>query len=84
MVERCFNRLKQFRAIATRFDKPASRYRCGVLLASLIMWLRHHELSGAAQVSLRRDTPAVRGVPGGGCGGGLRAGCPGSPGCSSW
>ncbi|WP_329460671.1 hypothetical protein [Streptomyces sp. NBC_01497] len=24
MVERCFNRLKQFRAIATRFDKLAS------------------------------------------------------------
>ncbi|MFI0372288.1 IS5/IS1182 family transposase, partial [Actinomadura sp. 1N219] len=35
-----FNRLKQFRAIATRFDKLASRYRSGLLLASLILWLR--------------------------------------------
>lgn len=45
VVERCFAKLKQFRAIATRYDKLASRYRCGVLLASLILWLRHHELS---------------------------------------
>jgi transposase len=40
VIERCFARLKHFRAIATRFDKLASRYRSGVLLASLILWLR--------------------------------------------
>lgn len=40
VVERCFNRLKQFRAIATRFDKLATRYRAGVHLAALILWLR--------------------------------------------
>ncbi|WP_374228279.1 IS5 family transposase [Streptacidiphilus sp. ASG 303] len=40
VVERCFNRLKQFRAIATRFDKLATRYRTGLVLASLILWLR--------------------------------------------
>lgn len=40
VVERCFGRLKQFRAIATRFDKLAHRYRAGVHLASLILWLR--------------------------------------------
>nr|WP_206540777.1 IS5 family transposase [Nocardiopsis potens] len=40
VVERCFARLKQFRAIATRFDKLADRYRAGVILASLILWLR--------------------------------------------
>ncbi|TDD60606.1 IS5/IS1182 family transposase, partial [Actinomadura rubrisoli] len=38
-------KLKQFRAIAARYDKLASRYRSGLLLASLILWLRHHELS---------------------------------------
>ncbi|MFV0131615.1 IS5 family transposase [Streptomyces sp. HMX112] len=37
VVERCFNRLKQFRAIATRFDKLATRYKAGVHLASLIL-----------------------------------------------
>ncbi|MFE4669109.1 IS5 family transposase [Streptomyces sp. NPDC056716] len=40
VVERCFARLKQFRAIATRFDKLADRYRAGLMLASLILWLR--------------------------------------------
>lgn len=40
VVERCFARLKQFRAIATRFDKLADRYRAGVVLASMILWLR--------------------------------------------
>ncbi|MFF5265466.1 hypothetical protein ACFY4C_41860 [Actinomadura viridis] len=45
MVERCFNKLNQFRAIVTRYEKLASRYWCGVLLANLILWLRHHELS---------------------------------------
>lgn len=40
VVERCFNRLKQFRAIATRFDKLATRYKAGVHLAELILWLR--------------------------------------------
>ncbi|MFF4326249.1 IS5 family transposase [Streptomyces sp. NPDC001591] len=39
VVERCFARLKQFRAIATRFDKLADRYRAGVILASLVLWL---------------------------------------------
>lgn len=40
VVERCFNRLKQFRGIATRFDKLAVRYQTGLHLASLILWLR--------------------------------------------
>lgn len=40
VAERCFARLKQFRAIATRFDKLGDRYRAGVVLASLILWLR--------------------------------------------
>ncbi len=34
VIERCFNRLKQFRAISTRFDKFADRYRAGIVLAS--------------------------------------------------
>ena len=39
VVERCFNRLKQFRAIATRFDKTATSYRGMLDLATLIIWL---------------------------------------------
>lgn len=39
VVERCFNRLKQFRAIATRFDKTATSYRGMIDLATLLIWL---------------------------------------------
>ncbi|MEU9888869.1 IS5 family transposase [Sphaerisporangium sp. NPDC051011] len=45
LVERCIGKLKQRRAIATRFDKLASRYLAGVTIASLRLWLRHTEMS---------------------------------------
>src|SRR3954452_14598113 len=41
VVERCFNRLKQWRGIATRYDKKAANYEGGVLLAALILWTRN-------------------------------------------
>lgn len=41
-VERSFNRLKQWRGIATRYDKYATTYLGGVLLASLITYHRTH------------------------------------------
>jgi transposase len=37
--ERCFNRLKQYRAIATRYDKTALSYQAMIGLATLNMWL---------------------------------------------
>ncbi len=39
VVERCFNRLKQFRAIATRYDKTALSYQAMIDLATLTLWL---------------------------------------------
>jgi transposase len=39
VVERCFNRLKQYRAIATRYDKTATSHRGVLDPASLLMWL---------------------------------------------
>ncbi|WP_443333407.1 IS5 family transposase [Streptomyces sp. CB02115] len=38
VVERCFNRLKQWRGIATRYDKTAQSYEAAATLASLLMW----------------------------------------------
>ncbi|WP_373313025.1 IS5 family transposase [Streptomyces vinaceus] len=38
VVERCFNRLKQWRGIATRYDKTAESHQAAVSLASLLMW----------------------------------------------
>jgi transposase len=42
-VERFFNKLKQFRAVATRYDKRDDNYLASVKLASLRIWLRHNE-----------------------------------------
>jgi transposase len=39
VVERCFQRLKQYRAIATRYDKTATSYQGMIDLATLVMWL---------------------------------------------
>lgn len=39
VVERCINRLKDFRAVATRYDKRGRNYLAGVLLASIVLWL---------------------------------------------
>ena len=39
VVERCVNRLKQWRGIATRYEKRAVNYRAMVLIASLMIWL---------------------------------------------
>jgi transposase len=38
-VERCVGRLKQWRGIATRYEKRVSNYRAMVLIASLLVWL---------------------------------------------
>ncbi len=38
VVERCFNRLKQWRGIATRYDKTAESYQAAITLAALLMW----------------------------------------------
>jgi transposase len=40
VIERAFNRLKQWRGLATRYDKYAVVYRGGVVLASILLWLR--------------------------------------------
>jgi transposase len=39
-VERCFGKLKQFRAVATRYDKRQFMYQGTVDLASIRIWLR--------------------------------------------
>ncbi len=39
VVERCVNRLKQWRGIATRYEKRAVNYRAAVVVASLMIWL---------------------------------------------
>lgn len=40
LVECCFSRLKQFRRVATRFEKTARNYLAVVTLAAIVLWLR--------------------------------------------
>lgn len=40
VVERCILRLKQWRRIATRYEKRAAMYLAFVTLASIILWTR--------------------------------------------
>jgi transposase len=39
-VERLMNRRKQFRAVATRYDKLAGRYQATITIADIFIWLR--------------------------------------------
>lgn len=39
VVERCFNRLKQWRGIAARTDKTARNFHAGLCLAATLQWV---------------------------------------------
>ena len=41
MVDRCFNRLKNTRRVATRYDKTAERFLGFIDITSIRLWLRH-------------------------------------------
>ena len=43
LVERFFNKLKHFRAIATRYDKRDDNFLASVQLASIRIWIRFNE-----------------------------------------
>lgn len=43
LVERFFNKLKHFRAVATRYEKLAANYLALVKLAATRIWLRAYE-----------------------------------------
>ena len=40
LVERCFNKLKHFRRIATRYDRRARNFLSFVQIAAAIIWMR--------------------------------------------
>lgn len=60
-IERSFNRLKQWRGIATRYDKYATTYLGGVLLASLIIY--HHNHSPDTAWTPHREWSPTEGPP---------------------
>lgn len=40
LVECCFSKLKQFRRVATRYEKTAKNYQAVITLAAIVLWLR--------------------------------------------
>ncbi len=40
VIERAFNKAKHWRAVATRYDKLATTYRAGFVLALIVEWLK--------------------------------------------
>ena len=43
LVERFFNKIKHYRAVATRYDKNPENFLAGVKLASIRIWMRFNE-----------------------------------------
>ncbi len=43
LIERCFNKLKNSRRLATRYDKTSISYLGFVHIASIRLWLRHFD-----------------------------------------
>lgn len=43
IVERFFNKLKQFRAVATDYDKRDDNFLTSVQIACIRIWMRHNE-----------------------------------------
>ena len=40
LIERCWSRLKEWRAIATRYDKTARSYAAGIAIAATLDWFK--------------------------------------------
>ena len=43
LIERFFDKIKQYRRVATRYDKLAANYLAFIQLASIRLWLRANE-----------------------------------------
>ena len=39
VVQRCINRLRQWRRLATRYEQRATNYRAMVVIATISIWL---------------------------------------------
>ena len=63
-VERFFNKLKHFRAVATRYEKHAANYLALVKLAATRIWMRAYEVgvldSGAPRCAAFARAPVAR------------------------
>lgn len=42
-IERFYNKIKQYRGLATRYDKHADTFLAGIILASIRIWIKSNE-----------------------------------------
>ena len=64
LVERCFNKLKNARRVATRYDKTAESFLGFIDITSIRLWLRHlstlpREVTGITMIA-RGNTDALK------------------------
>ena len=61
LVERFFNKIKQCRRVATRYDKLAANYLAFIQLASIRLWLRANESTpwGVLETHIRGRHAAI-------------------------
>ena len=62
VVERCFNKLKQWRGIAMRSDKTARNYHAGLCLAATLHWLTSGFSGGLGRVAKAVSALRKRGL----------------------
>ena len=60
LIERCVNRLKQFRRIATRHEKTARAYLSTLCIASTMLWLKTGQQGLALQFIPQSWAPSLR------------------------
>ncbi|MGW5768756.1 hypothetical protein ACWEVY_06370 [Streptomyces longwoodensis] len=63
VAELCFDRLKQWRGIPTRYDKQPDRYLAAITLASTLIWLQTRSTRrclGAGDQTFAPRAPTVR------------------------
>jgi hypothetical protein len=65
LIERFFNKIKQCRRVATRYDKLAANYLAFIKLASIRIWLRANESASQfkAVSIISTSGGGVRGAP---------------------
>lgn len=55
LVERCFNKLKNARRVATRYDKTAESFLGFIDITSIRLWIRHLSTWPSQEASLRTE-----------------------------
>jgi hypothetical protein len=59
LIERFFNKTKQRRQVATRYEKLAASYLAFIHLASIRLWLRANEFTTLSTAAIVPATSAV-------------------------